>query len=68
MLPTTGNSAGGGSGVTLPPTDQEVAVGTERQAEPTAWPFAIALAVVAGIAFLLTPRRAPSTHRVKRPR
>jgi hypothetical protein len=68
VLPTTGNSAGGGAGVTLPPTDQEVAVTSEQQAETSAWPFAIALAVVAGVAFLLTPRRAPSTNRAKRPR
>jgi hypothetical protein len=68
VLPTTGNSIGGGGGVTLPPTDQEAAVASQAPAESSAWPFAIALAIVAGIAFLLTPRRAPSPTRVKRPR
>jgi hypothetical protein len=56
VLPTTGASPGGGAGVTLPPTDTAIAASRATTGDSSVAPIAIALGLLAGLAFLLTPR------------
>jgi hypothetical protein len=56
-LPTTGaNVGGGGSTITLPPTDASVGPAPAPAESGSAWSIAIVLGAVALIAFLATPR------------
>jgi hypothetical protein len=63
VLPTTG--ATGSVDITLPPTDGGPANGGTRAGDSAAWPIALLLGVVAGFAFLLTPRRARASNPVR---
>jgi hypothetical protein len=67
VLPTSGvNPTGGAPEVTLPPTDSGSSKDGASAPQSGAWSLAAALAVVAVLVFLATPRRVARTRRIDR--